>query len=222
MSDVYDIIYGRLDEIERGAEKAHRSAIKRAVVSGRAAAARIIHGQYALKTGTIKKAMRITISSEKTASEIKYSGYHIPLIDYSWNRLSSGEIRVQTKKDGERAVLKHVFYKPSKKYPSGIYERITSQRTPLRQIYGPSIPQIMSSNDEVRDAIEKAQSETYSERYAHNVIAIVNGWWEKQLRSTDTKRYALVAKRASDNGADVKIILEQYLKGADPFGVTQN
>lgn len=213
MSDVYDLMSLLNENLTKGFQRADRSAIQRAVITGRAAAARAIQKHNTLKIGKIKQSVRVTVSSIKSGSMIKYAGSHIPLLAFGASYSTDGGIRVKVNRDSSGETLKHAFVKPNGKYPAGIYERITTRRVPLEQKYGPSIPQIIKENDDVSKAIETAQNEAYRQRLEHNIKAILNGWWEQQKRTEGTREYYRVQKRARDMGIDVEVALQRYLHG---------
>lgn len=214
MSDVYDLMNSLEEKMKKAFQRADRSAIQRAVITGRAAAARAIQKHNTLKIGKIKQSVNVTVSSIKSGSLIKYSGEHIPLLAFGATLTSEG-LRVKVNRNGNSEILKHAFIKPTKKYPIGIYERVTTHRVPLEQKYGPSIPQIIKANDDVSKVIDTAHNEAYCERLEHNVMAILNGWWEQQKRTEGTREYYRVKKRAQDMGINVEVALQRYLKGGD-------
>lgn len=124
MSDVYDLMNSLEEKMEKAFQRADRSAIQRAVITGRAAAARAIQKHNTLKIGKIKQSVNVTVSSIKSGSLIKYSGEHIPLLAFGATLTSEG-LRVKVNRNGNSEILKHAFIKPTKKYPIGIYERVT-------------------------------------------------------------------------------------------------
>ncbi len=58
----------------------------------------------------------------------------------------------------------------------GIYERIGVSRFPVEELYGPATPQMMYSNEEVTDEIERKVADTYEKRIDHEILRLLNGW----------------------------------------------
>jgi hypothetical protein len=69
---------------------------------------------------------------------------------------------------------------------TGVYERVGDGRFPVRELYGPSTPQMIAtiaeaeessgSQTTTEDSMENLMAETYSKRLDHEVEAILNGW----------------------------------------------
>ena len=104
MSDVYDLMNSLEEKMEKAFQRADRSAIQRAVITGRAAAARAIQKHNTLKIGKIKQSVNVTVSSIKSGSLIKYSGEHIPLLAFGATLTSETCVHKTNKKISYRNI----------------------------------------------------------------------------------------------------------------------
>ena len=165
--------------IKGGAGKAIGSAIRRTITSTEAFAAKEIRKEYLVSAGDFKRythsEKKITSGTDGTTMGITFSGYHIPLIHFASSITSKGRVSVRVKRSSGRQVLDHVFYTGAVSHP-GLYERTTPSRLPIEGKMGPSTPQMMSANEEVKEEIGKHIQETFEKRLDHEILAIMNGW----------------------------------------------
>ncbi len=198
---------------ERALQAAERSAVRRAIVTGRAVAAREVQKHNNLKIGVIKSYLKVSLSSEKAGNVITYKGGHIPLMGFEPKYSYDGYISVKVEKGSSYETLRHAFVKPNGKYPAGIYRREGTKQFPIAQLQGPSIPQIIKAHEDIAGKIERAQSETFQKRLEHNIAALVNGWWEKKARGKFTEQAARVRARARAFGVNIDVAMKAYLMG---------
>ena len=168
----------RLSGIQGGIKKAVGSALTRTITSSEAYAARAVRQEYVVSASTFKTYTNVSHKDKKVRDNvvmITYRGNHIPIVEMDRVITKDGHISVKVKRSSAREVLYHAF-KATINGKTGIYERKTEARTPLRQIYGPSTPQMMSANEEVSSAIEKQMRETFDKRLEHEIMRLLNGW----------------------------------------------
>lgn len=170
-----------------GVQKAAESALNRAGISGRAAAAREVGKQYYLRSSDFKKytksSQHVSRSGGDITVSLNFRGFHVPLIRFKTALTSSGLIRTRVKRTSSGDVLRHVFKQtmPNSGH-IGLFERVkkTSDngeiRTVISQKYGPSVPQMMGANPELADAVGNDIEKTFAERMNHEVLAVMNGW----------------------------------------------
>ena len=163
-----------------GVQKAAESALNRAGISGRAAAAREVGKQYYLKSSDFKKytksSQHVSRSGGDITVSLNFRGFHVPLIRFKTVLTSSGHIRSQVLRNSSGDVLKHVFQAEMKSGHIGLFERYGKSRLPIEQKFGPSIPQMMGANPELADAVGNDIEKTFAERMNHEILAAMNGW----------------------------------------------
>lgn len=163
-----------------GVQKAAESALNRAGISGRAAAAREVGKQYYLRSSDFKKytksSQHVSRSGGDITVSLNFRGFHVPLIRFKTALTSSGHIRSQVLRNSSGDVLKHVFQAEMKSGHIGLFERYGKSRLPIEQKFGPSIPQMMGANPELADAVGNDIEKTFAERMNHEVLAVMNGW----------------------------------------------
>ena len=181
---------GKADSIERaknmlaGVDKGFRNALgaslRRTVTSTKAYAAKKIRSEYYVSSGDFKRFThthsKIGSSNGETDLSVEFYGYHIPLLKFDTRVSKDGRVSTRVKRASTRETLNHAFFSTMKNGHTGLYERETDERLPIREFFGPSTPQMMSYNDEVREDIAKHQEETFEKRLDHEVTRILNGW----------------------------------------------
>ncbi len=165
--------------ISRGVEKAVGSAIKRAATSGEAFAARAVRDEYYVNASDFKeytKSSRHIITDKSgTTVDIEFHGHHIPLLKFDTHIGKDGHIVARVKRSSVRTTLEKAFAQSVGAH-TGIFEREGDERLPIRELFGPSTPQMMSYNDDLEQAIGDHVRETFDKRLEHEVNAILNGW----------------------------------------------
>ena len=102
-------------------------------------------------------------------------GNVIPLMRFNNGVNGSGQIVTQVKRSGSAETLNRAFSAQMGGH-KGIYERVGVKRFPVEELYGPATPQMMYSNEEVTDEIERKVADTYEKRIDHEILRILNGW----------------------------------------------
>lgn len=168
-----------LEAVPGGAKKAIGSALARAGASGRTVAKRAVTDEYYISQGTFMAYTR-NVNHYKSdgnggmAVVFGFRGSVIPVIQFSARATDAGVV-VNVKKSTGSGVLEHAFMKDMRgKY--GVYERVGKPRYPVKEEYGPSTPQMMYSNKNVQETIEKKVVDTFEKRADHEIMRILNGW----------------------------------------------
>ena len=163
-----------------GVEKAAESALSRAATSGRAGAAREVNKQYFLKVSDFKKYTKSYQHVKRSGNEInvglEFHGFHVPLVRFNSRLSSTGRIRVQVRRDSVSEELRHVFRATMASGHIGLFERSGTNRLPIEQKFGPSVPQMMGANENLASTIGDQMRNTFEDRMEHEVLAVLNGW----------------------------------------------
>lgn len=178
-SDSIDRVTKLLAGIPKGAKKALSSALKRASSSGEAFAARAVRKEFYVSASDFKQftksARNIVSTANGTEISIKYYGTHIPLIRFDTHIDKDGRVTSRVMRSSARQTLNNAF---SAKFGSitGVYERKSESRFPLRQLYGPAVAQMIDNNDDIVEAIGEHIKNTFEKRAEHEILRVLNGW----------------------------------------------
>ncbi len=163
-----------------GIEKAASSSLTRAATSGTAAVAREVNRDYSLNTSDFKKYTKSSQHIQKSGDEISvglsFRGFHVPLIRFNAKITSSGLYRVQVKRNTAGETLKHVFRATMDSGHIGLFERYGSSRLPIKQMFGPSVPQMLGANPTLASTVGDNVRKVFEERMEHETTALLNGW----------------------------------------------
>lgn len=166
--------------IPKGAERAVSSAINRGLTSMRQKSTEKVRESYSIKRKdlTDRSVMRMKKANFSNLSgSIQYSGAVIPLIKFNVNPTKPSKkpvtVSVLKKNTGERLQSAFVARMPSGHV--GVFERLTRERTPTKELYGPSIKHMME-NEEVLNKIEADAKEQVNKRLEHEISRILNGY----------------------------------------------
>lgn len=166
--------------ISGGAYKAVGSALKRAADSGKTVAKRTVTKEYTISQSEFLARTRninhfVRESSGGISVVFGFRGNVIPLMKFNTRVNGSGQIVTQVKRSGSAETLNRAFSAQMGGH-KGIYERVGVKRFPVEELYGPATPQMMYSNEEVTDEIERKVADTYEKRIDHEILRILNGW----------------------------------------------
>lgn len=171
--------YEILGNLSHAAEMAVGSALKYAAKRGENYGASAVKKDYFISSYNFKRYTRIKnrygVRSGEMRAEIYYMGEHIPLIYFNTHINKNGLIQVRVKRSSKATVLSHVFSQQVGKKHLGLYERVTKARYPIEEKFGPSVPQMMYSNEDVAEKISEMASEAFEKRLDHEINSILNG-----------------------------------------------
>ena len=176
----YDRVSKLLAGIPGGAKKAVGTAPSRAAAAGRTNVKRYVTKEYAISQATFQantKTLNHFVKNSEGGYEVVFgfSGTVIPLIKFDTMATPSGLVSARVKSSSPREILENAFRAKMGTH-EGIYERVGADRFPLRELYGPSTPQMMYSNEDVLDAMDERMVEVYEQRIDHEVERLLNGW----------------------------------------------
>ena len=184
---IVDVVEDSLDKATRllagingGVYKAVGSALSRAAATGKTAAKQPVTKEYTISQSEFLARTRninhfVRESSGGISVVFGFRGNVIPLMKFNTRVNGSGQIVTQVKRSGSAETLIRAFSAQMGGH-KGIYERVGVKRFPVEELYGPATPQMMYSNEEVTDEIERKVADTYEKRIDHEILRILNGW----------------------------------------------
>ncbi len=184
---IVDVVEDSLDKATRllagingGVYKAVGSALTRAAATGKTAAKQPVTKEYTISQSEFLARTRninhfVRESSGGISVVFGFRGNVIPLMKFNTRVNGSGQIVTQVKRSGSAETLNRAFSAQMGGH-KGIYERVGVKRFPVEELYGPATPQMMYSNEEVTDEIERKVADTYEKRIDHEILRILNGW----------------------------------------------
>ena len=165
--------------IPGGAYKAVGSAFARAAAAGKTVAARAVVKDYAITQSTFKANVKNINHFRHDGSSIEvvfgFRGSVIPLIRFDTTYMEDGHVQTRVKRAGTKSQLDNAFVAQVNGH-TGVFERLTSKRYPIKELYGPATTQMMYSDEAVLDAVEEKVQETYEKRIEHEISRILNGY----------------------------------------------
>lgn len=172
--------------ISGGVYKAVGSALKRAGQRGQTVGMKFAAKHYAIGENELKRNTRninMVMKDGKTSVEVTfgYRGNLIPLIRYDTTVSKDGIVSARVLRSNAREEVDHVFA-ANMGHHKGIFERVGTDRFPVRELYGPSaVHALMDSttlpgSDFGESDLEKEIYQTYETRLEHEITRILNGW----------------------------------------------
>lgn len=178
----------KLGDMKSKAPAVMARAINRAVTAAKTAMGKEASAKYYVTSETVKSTVRLTRASAGNLRGIATSkDARVPL--YKFKVSPKTPVRVTGR--GRRspsvykaAVKKAGGYKPLDGNPkafvtgfktghSGVFERKSSSRFPIKKLYGPAVPQMLKSED-VFPEIEKRTNEVLQKRLEHEVSRLLS------------------------------------------------
>lgn len=166
--------------IPGGVYRAVGSAIKRAAQHGLTVGMKIASEEYAIGQSELKSRTKHinTIVKDGTGSyevTFGYRGNVIPLIRFDTKIDSSGRIATRVLRNRARQLLDHAFVARVGGH-TGVFERETKARTPIKELFGPSAVQAFYAHEETVDKMDEEMNKTYEARIEHEIARVLNGW----------------------------------------------
>lgn len=169
--------------IPDGVYRAVGSAIKRAAQRGRTVGMKIVSEEYAIGQGELKKNTRNinTVVKDGAGSysiTFGYRGNVIPLIKFDTRIDRSGKIATRVLRKNARQILDAAFIAHVGAH-TGVFERETEERFPIKELFGPSAVQAFYAREETVDKMDEEIRGTYENRIEHEITRVLNGWGGK-------------------------------------------
>lgn len=163
-----------LSHIEKGAPKAINSALNRTIDGVRTDITKQVTATYDIKAKPVRASMKITRSSMSTLqAAVSGAGSPIPLINFHVTPNKPGKqapgtiLRASVKKSGGKPIPDAFVQKMSSGH-EGVFKRGGKERLPVKEFYGPSVPQMMGEEKIQKQIIESA-GERFSNRIDHEI-----------------------------------------------------
>lgn len=170
-----------LAHIPGGVERATARAINRAANSLKTAAAKKIPEEYYVKSRDVKATLNVKrASAKRPTAELLSKGSRRPLSMFKTSpsnvprKRLGGPLRAWVKRKSNAQPLKAAFM-AKLKGNTAVAERLTGKRLPIRQLYGPAVPQMLGKEENTAYLATKAQ-QVLEERLEHEVAAIIGGY----------------------------------------------
>jgi hypothetical protein len=162
-----------LQETPEKIPRAAARAINRAAYTARTEAGRKVREIYRIKHSDVIKTIRIYGADERDLSATVISrGHTIPLYRFKVTPRSVQPKRKKpiyaSVKKGQGGPIKSAFVARMKNGYIGVFKRVGKLRLPIEGLYGPSVPQMIGSNNVSRWVEEKAL-ETLDKRIEHEI-----------------------------------------------------
>ncbi len=178
-TDALERAKNMLAGIDKGFRNALGAAIRRTGTSTSAFITKQVRQDYFVKAADLKRhtsvRVRPVLENGFAAVEISFSGTHIPLLEFDTHIDRSGRVSTRVKRSSPRMTLEHGFEATMPTGHMGIFERVTSNREPIKEFFGPSVPQMLSYNTDLQEKVAAHAQDTFEKRLDHEVSAVLNG-----------------------------------------------
>lgn len=173
-----------LKGIQNGPEKVFYNVINRALSTVRTVSGKEIREIYAISQKDLRSESTIKLhkaSKSDLSGEITFAGCSIPLYRFNVTpKLPTQGITVRAAvlKSSAQTEFESAFIGLMKSGHTGIFERTTAKRFPIREFYGPSVAH-MAGNSIALTKMEQAAQETIDKRIDVEINRILNGYGGK-------------------------------------------
>ncbi|MFO7598033.1 MAG: phage tail protein [Desulfocurvibacter africanus] len=162
-----------LSSIPNGYRRAMVRSIDRTLITARKLATKRIREEINLKATDVKAAIKVRKARYATLEgELGVKGKHIPLVKYGARQVKRG-VSIQVLKRNSRKISTAIFMAQMKSGHFGVYWRKKDAagqlvpRLPIKQRFGPSIPEVYSGRP-IGQVMPEA-AETFAKNFAHEV-----------------------------------------------------
>lgn len=173
-------ISANLDEVakrlpsEKAARKAMARAINRAIDAGRTVAARETAKAYAVTQKQVRdKSDMQRVNASNLDATLTFKGPALNIADF---RVTPAQpqpakrpvLRVTVNRSRPRQPYKGAFLIPVRAGTNKAFRRVGKDRLPIQPVWGPSIPQLVSS-EPIRTAVQERMQEVVTTRLEHEI-----------------------------------------------------
>ena len=134
----------------RDAKRVIAKALSKTAKTGRTKASRVVGREFSIRATAVKSSLSsVDANRNDLRSEIRASGNRLPLLQAA-KGIRQTKRGVSAKAYGERQRYRGAFISTMDAGNRGVFKRATSNgvrvgRLPVRQLWGPSVPQALSS-----------------------------------------------------------------------------
>lgn len=165
-----------LSTVPKGMEKATSSAINRTLQMARTSATRKAREKYDVKAKDVRGSIKLKRAGGSSLDGSMISrGSPIPLVKFKVNPSKPSPSRrkpvfASVKKSG--GSIKSAFVAEMRSGHAGVFERVGKSRYPIRELYGPSSPQMIGEKS-IMEELGKESEEIILTRLSHEAIRLL-------------------------------------------------
>lgn len=167
-----------LQYVVKNMPKAFVSAMNRVSTGLRTEAVRKVRETYVIKAGDVRKTIKITKANPARMEMMMVSrGRNIPLIKFRTTPRQPRSrppkvLKAQVKKAGGKKPIPGAFVAQMRSGHIGVFERSGKRRLPIRELYGPAVPSMLSEPG-VQEHIEQEAQRRMADRLDHEVNRVL-------------------------------------------------
>jgi len=177
-----------LSHIKNGAPRAINGALNRTIDGVRTDIVTQVKNTYDIKPGKVRKLLKVTHSQIGTLqASIRAKGSKIPLIQFRVTPNKPGQqapgtvLRASVKQSGGKPIPD--AFVASANGRVGVFERVGKSRNPIKELYGPAIPQMISEPSIQKYVLDGAE-DRFKKRTDHEINRLLSGFdapgkWER-------------------------------------------
>nr|DAE21220.1 MAG TPA: minor tail protein Z [Caudovirales sp. ctkvU4] len=170
-----------LKNIPNGIEKAVKRSVSEAAKGVKVDMARAASKNYNVTVAKAKSTVSIAKGSDAMKAIVASKGRPIALKNFNpkpghvqYKGRRNRPVTVTIKKKNKK-VVKGGFVASMDTGHIGVMKRLGQSRLPIKELYGPSVPQMINS-EEVRNEIEEKAKARLAKSFAHNADRILKGY----------------------------------------------
>lgn len=163
-----------LSHIKGGAPKAINSALNRTIEGVRTDITKQVTATYDIKAKPVRASMKITKSSMSTLrASVASAGSPIPLINFRITPNKPGQqkpgsvLRASVKRSGGKPIP-GAFVAQMTNGHIGVFQRIGKKRLKIKELFGPSVPQMMEET-KINKQVMDGANDRFSKRIDHEI-----------------------------------------------------
>lgn len=159
-----------LGGIKDALPKAQANAINRSLSTTRAETVRAVREDYIVSADSVRKSIVLkTASASNPVGAVISKGSPIALSNFD---AGGKPVKARVKKGSSPKPIKSSFEVGMKSGHTGVFKRKGKARLPIQELYGPSIPQMIGSENVIKKIEEKAM-ETLDKRMDHEINRVL-------------------------------------------------
>lgn len=176
-------LHAILSSMGEADEKVLKPALNRGLTAGKTAFNKQIKAVYDVSPAVISQHStlgykKVEMRSDGLIGSIEFAGTTIPLYKFNVSpempTLGKEAVKVGVMKGGGQTELTKGFVAQMQNGHLGVFERKKTSRTPIKELYGPSVPR-MAENAVVLQTVEDRVNEVINKRIEHEVDRILSG-----------------------------------------------
>ena len=169
-----------LKDIPNGASKAIVNALNRSVEGARTDAVKKVRERYIIKAKDVRDTIQIKKATyDDLTAIVKASGSPVALSKFKITPSSPPKTRrkkpiIARVTRGGGGPIPGAFVAKMESGHVGVFERVGKARLPIKQLYGPSVPQMLG-HESVTEYVEEQAREKVEKRLEHEINRLLKG-----------------------------------------------